>query len=44
VQVEFVAEEDQARQLINLLRAEHISVPYVLTEVEFGFTTAAGRA
>jgi PII-like signaling protein len=44
LQVEFVAEENQARQLINLLRAEHISVPYVLTEVEFGFTAAAGRA
>jgi PII-like signaling protein len=44
VQVEFVAEESEARQLIHLLRAEHISVPYVLTEVEFGFTTAAGRA
>lgn len=44
VQVEFIAEEDQARQLINLLRAEHISVPYILTEVEFGFTSVAGRA
>jgi PII-like signaling protein len=44
VQVEFMATEEQARQLINLLRAEHISVPYVLSEVEFGFTSAAGRA
>jgi hypothetical protein len=42
--VEFMATEEQARQLINLLRAEHISVPYVLSEVEFGFTSAAGRA
>jgi PII-like signaling protein len=44
VQVEFLATEDQARQLINLLRAEHISVPYAMSEVEFGFTATAGRA
>ena len=41
VQVEFIVGEEQAQQLLNLLRAEKLSLPYTLSAVQFGFTAAA---
>jgi PII-like signaling protein len=38
VQVEFIASTDQAQQLVNLLRAEGLSLPYATSVVQFGFT------
>ena len=40
VQVEFIVGEEQAQQLLNLLRAEKLSLPYTLSAVQFGFTAA----
>ena len=41
VQVEFIVGEEQAQQLLNLLRAEKLSLPYTLSVVQFGFTAAS---
>jgi len=38
IQVQFVATEEQAQQLLNLMRAEQISAFYVRSPVELGFT------
>jgi uncharacterized protein len=41
IQVEFIVGEEPAQQLLNLLRAEKLSLPYTLSVVQFGFTAAA---
>src|SRR4249919_842087 len=38
IQIEFIVGEEQAQQLLNLLRVEKLSLPYTLSMVQFGFT------
>jgi PII-like signaling protein len=43
VQLEFIASTEQVRQLVNLLRAEGLSLPYATSAVQFGLTGASPR-
>ena len=38
IQVEFIVSDEQAQQLLSLLGAEQLSLPYTIQPVQFGFT------
>jgi PII-like signaling protein len=41
IQIEFIVSSEQAQQLLNLLSAEKLSLPYAMSVVQFGFTASA---